>query len=42
MDDPIPQMPRGDQPYTVRITIISLLIGMPVAVFLGAALYSLN
>lgn len=33
---------RGDQPYTLRVTALSLLIGLPIAVLLGALFYSLN
>ncbi len=34
--------PRGDQPYTIRITILSLAIGLPIAILGGALLYSLS
>ncbi len=43
MDNPTgADAPRGDRPYTIRITILCLLIGVPVAAIGGIALYSVN
>ncbi len=34
--------PRGDRPYTVRLIIVCLVIGLLIAIPAGALLYSLN
>ncbi len=40
---PPPSPPlRGDEPYTIRITILCLLIGVPIAAAAGLLLYSLS
>src|SRR5579859_3377592 len=35
-------IPRGDRPYTVRLIIVCLVIGLLIAIPAGALLYSLN
>ncbi len=37
-----PQIPRGDVPYTVRVTILCLLIGVPIAAVVGLLFYSFS
>jgi hypothetical protein len=32
----------GDRPYTIAVTIVSLIIGLPLAIVVGLLLYSLN
>lgn len=32
----------GERPYTIAVTIVSLIIGLPIALIVGAILYSLN
>lgn len=39
---PLNPIPRGDVPYTVRITLLSLAIGIPIAAAAGALLYSVS
>lgn len=41
-DEPKPNTYVGERPYTIAVTIVSLIIGLPAAVAAGLLLYSFN